>query len=119
MPIYGRSRNTNRRTIVYPTHLTEFTKTLRNPNVRILNEMVHFYGDIETGCRYWDENAPSQFIDFESAQGQTQDYTLRHSVGRWMNLAEYAELGGHALFLGGGSWRSNSRRRDNPSAFLA
>jgi hypothetical protein len=73
--------------IVYSTCLTDYTQSLRNPNLRILNEMVGFHGDIELEGHPLDDSSRTQFIEFKSAHVQTQDCMLR------VNLDERAALG--------------------------
>jgi hypothetical protein len=86
-------------TIVYSRGLSEFTQTLTNPNMDILDEMADCYGDIEIGYHPWDDNSRPQFINFDTAQVQTQDYLLHMNVASWMNFAEHAGLGVRTLYL--------------------
>jgi hypothetical protein len=68
----------------------------------IWDEMPGFYEDIDLGCQAWSNGHEPQFIDFDSARVYPDDYCIHMHVGRWMNLAEYAALGGHRLFLENG-----------------
>jgi hypothetical protein len=72
---------------------------LGDQRTRPFDESYTLYEEIELECQTWDENFQPQFFSFESAQNQYRDYSLRAHVVSWVNLAEYAALAGHMLYL--------------------
>jgi hypothetical protein len=93
----------NRRTdpiiVVYASRIEWFIQHLRNQGVRILNDMMDSYGDIEMGPQAWDDNFEPRLIDFDSAQVHVGDYALHMHVRNWMSLAEHGPVGGHTLSM--------------------
>jgi hypothetical protein len=87
------------RVIVYPTRLRELYERLRIPSTRPFDDSYTLYEEIGLGFQTCDAVYEPQFLNFEAAQNQYGDYTLREHVGSWMNLAENAALAGHMLYL--------------------
>jgi hypothetical protein len=59
-----------------------------------------------------------RFYDFETAQVQDGDYSLRSDVASWMNLAEHAALAGHTLDIEDGPEATDPEQREDQGEIL-